>query len=107
MSSPDPHDGAEGDLVEPEAVELPLDGELDLHLFRNEDTQAVIESYLEACQEVGVLLVRIVHGKGTGAKKRQVEKLVDSMAMVESRQTATERDGGWGATFVRLKPKPG
>ncbi len=102
-----PSEGDDPEQEEPSPVELPLDGELDLHPFRPQDTADVVASYLEACREKGVLLVRIVHGKGTGARKRQVEKQLDQLPFVVTRWAASERDGGWGATFVRLSPPGG
>lgn len=92
--------------VEP-AVELAYDGELDLHAFHPRDVPALLEAYLGACRERGVLDVRVVHGKGTGALRRRVHGLLERMPEVERYQAAGERDGGWGATWVRLRPLPG
>ncbi|HYX91047.1 MAG TPA: Smr/MutS family protein, partial [Myxococcaceae bacterium] len=85
-------------------VEIPLDGVLDLHLFRPQDVRDVVCAYLEACREKGVLDVRIIHGKGTGALRRTVHALLASLAGVETFQSADESSGGWGATWVRLRP---
>ena len=87
-----------------EPVELPIDGVLDLHLFRPKDAPEVVESYLEACREQGVLEVRIIHGKGIGALRRRVHALLEKLPWVESFRAADESSGGWGATWVRLKP---
>lgn len=89
-----------------EPVALPIDGELDLHPFRPKDVKDVVESYLEACLEKGVLDVRIVHGKGSGALRRTVHAVLGRLPYVESFKTADETAGGWGATWVRLHARP-
>ncbi|MCI0571939.1 MAG: Smr/MutS family protein [Myxococcaceae bacterium] len=87
-----------------EPVELPIDGNLDLHTFHPRDVPALLEEYLGACRERGILEVRIVHGKGTGALRRRVHTLLGEMPGVESFRSADAFDGGWGATWVRLLP---
>jgi DNA-nicking Smr family endonuclease len=52
-----------------------------------------------------VLEVRIIHGKGTGALRRTVHALLGSSTGVESFHSADEFSGGWGATWVRLRPR--
>jgi DNA-nicking Smr family endonuclease len=89
---------------EGEPVELPIDGELDLHLFQPREVKALVTEYLRACQEKGVLDVRLVHGKGSGALRRGVLALLGRLPGVESFRPAAEGDGGWGATWVRLRP---
>lgn len=101
----DPDAYFEDEEAEAEVAELPLDGNLDLHTFRPKDVKDVVAAYLEACREKGVLDVRIIHGKGIGALRRQVQKQLEGMPEeVERFWTADERSGGWGATWVRLRP---
>jgi DNA-nicking Smr family endonuclease len=86
------------------AHRIPIDGTLDLHAFRPGEAASVVEEYLEACHEAGILAVRIVHGKGTGAMRRMVEAALRRHPRVDSFRTADESAGGWGATLVTLKP---
>ncbi|MGF1453517.1 MAG: Smr/MutS family protein [Opitutales bacterium] len=88
-----------------EPVEVPIDGTLDLHHFHPSEVKDVTRAYLEACQEKGILDVRVVHGKGTGALREtihaQLRKWTD---IVEKARLGDEFSGGWGATRVKLKP---
>jgi DNA-nicking Smr family endonuclease len=91
---------------EDDPVELPIDGVLDLHAFAPRDAASVLGDYLDACRERGVLDVRVVHGKGSGALRRTVHAALARRTDVESFHTADEAAGGWGATLVRLRPGP-
>ena len=86
--------------------ELPIDGVLDLHAFRSEEVKSLVPEYLEECRRRGVLEVRIIHGKGTGALRRLVQSLLSRNPGVLSYKTADLGGGGWGATEVELKPMP-
>lgn len=87
-----------------EPFELPIDGTLDLHAFRAEEVKSLVPEYLDECRRRGVLLVRIIHGKGTGALRRLVQSLLSRDPGVLSFKTADLTGGGWGATEVVLKP---
>ena len=60
--------------------------------------------WLEACRERGILEVRIIHGKGSGALRRAVQSLLGRRPEVVSFRPADETAGGWGATLVSLRP---
>jgi DNA-nicking Smr family endonuclease len=87
-----------------EPVEFPIDGTLDLHTFLPSDVKDLVPEYLRACREKGILDVRIIHGKGTGALRRTVHTVLERLSEVESFRTAGDRSG-WGATLVRLKKR--
>jgi DNA-nicking Smr family endonuclease len=86
------------------AVEIPIDGTLDLHTFRPSEVNELLPEYLEECRRRGILQVRVVHGKGTGALKRTVLALLARAPAVEAVRAAGEGAGGWGATLVILRP---
>ena len=86
-------------------VELPIDGELDLHTFRPQDVKAVVIDYLEACRAKGILEVRVVHGKGIGQLRQTVHAVLAKLPDVASYAIATEHYGGAGATMVKLRPE--
>jgi dsDNA-specific endonuclease/ATPase MutS2 len=48
--------------------------------------------------------VRIVHGRGTGAQRAVVRRLLASLDWVEWFGDAPPTSGGWGATQARLRP---
>ncbi len=85
-------------------IELPIDGVLDLHTFAPREVPHLVPAYLQECQARGILDVRIVHGKGSGALRRTVHALLDGMPEVASYRLADLDGGSWGATLVRLRP---
>ena len=95
----DPEDGGGPD----EPAEVPIDGTLDLHAFRPAEVPSLLAEWMEACRARGILEVRVIHGKGTGALRRRVESILSRSPAVESFRAADETAGGWGATLVVLR----
>lgn len=85
-------------------VEIPITGEIDLHSFAPRDIPSVVEEYLVACRERGILEARLVHGRGKGVQRAVVQRLLAGLEWVESFADAPPLSGGWGATLVRLRP---
>jgi DNA-nicking Smr family endonuclease len=95
---------ADGPGDQPDPVELPIDGALDLHTFHPREVKDLVPEYLAACRAKGILEVRIIHGKGTGALRRTVHAVLDRLPEVVSYRLAEEDRGSWGATLVVLAP---
>ncbi len=87
-----------------EAIEIPLDGVLDLHTFRPNEIGSLIPEYIKACRAKGILDIRIIHGKGTGTLRRSVHSILARMSEVTDFRLAGEDAGGWGATLITLRP---
>ena len=87
-------------------VKIPIEDSLDLHTFQPGEIPELLDSYLRACIEKGILNVRIIHGKGKGFLRNRVQGLLEKNALVVSYKTAPPEAGGWGATLVQLKPDP-
>jgi len=85
------------------SFEQPIDGTLDLHTFQPGEIKDLVPEYLKECRKRGILQVRIIHGKGTGALRRTVLTLLRRLPYVDSISTAGEEAGGWGATIVTLR----
>jgi DNA-nicking Smr family endonuclease len=87
-----------------EPIEVPINGVLDLHTFRPKDVKDLVTEYLGACQERGIMNVRLIHGKGIGQLRQTVHSILAKDPRVESFTLDHPEYGGWGATLVQLKP---
>ena len=81
-----------------------FDGVLDLHTFRPKEVKDLVPDYLEECLKRGIYQVRIIHGKGIGAMRETVHKLLSRNPAVKSFTLDHPQYGGWGATIVYLDP---
>jgi DNA-nicking Smr family endonuclease len=101
--SEDEEEDPTGEAVEPPIV-LEIDGVLDLHSFRPAEVPEVVREYLEAAWEKGIRDLRFIHGKGIGVQRQTVRTLLSRDERVEAFGDAPLEAGGWGATWVRLRP---
>ena len=89
-----------------EPIEIPITSELDLHTFRPNEIGELLPEYFLECRKVGLLKVRVVHGKGTGALREGVHSLLKKLPEVVAFRLGDETTGGWGATLITLHPLP-
>jgi DNA-nicking Smr family endonuclease len=91
-----------------EPIRIEITNELDLHTFRPNEIGDLLIDYLGECQKKGILNVRVIHGKGTGTLRTGVHAALDKMTIIESwTWPAGALSGGWGATWVHLRPLGG
>ena len=76
---------------------------LDVHGLRVEDMLIRVDKYLDDAVLGGLHRVRIVHGFGSGKLQKAVWSFLKTHPEVESFDFAESREGGAGATVVRLR----
>jgi dsDNA-specific endonuclease/ATPase MutS2 len=87
---------------EDEPVRIPVTDVFDLHSFRPRDVKDAVEAYLEEAHRMGFTAVRIIHGRGIGAQREAVRKILARTPYVSAFGDAPAEAGGWGATVVTL-----
>lgn len=89
-------------MSEDDAIELEINGILDLHTFRPSEVGELVPDYIELCLEKDIRRIRIIHGKGIGTLRETVHALLKRDPRVERFQLADQPEGGWGATIAWL-----
>lgn len=83
---------------------VPIEDSFDLHSFLPRDLPQVLDDYLEEAHRGGWREVRIIHGKGRGVRRAEVQRLLSAHPLVARVSDAPPDRGGFGATVVLLKP---
>ena len=84
-------------------VELPVTDVFDLHSIPARDAKDALEEYLAEAHRLGFKALRIIHGRGIGAQREMVRKILAGTPFVQSYSDAPMEAGGWGATLVTLR----
>ena len=80
---------------------IPIEAQLDLHPFAPRDIASVVEEYICAAHEAGLVEVRLIHGRGTGVQRGIVQQALERHPLVVEFWDAAESH--LGATVARLK----
>jgi dsDNA-specific endonuclease/ATPase MutS2 len=86
-----------------EPVVIPITDVFDLHSIPPPDAESAVEAYLEEAQDCGFRHVRIIHGRGIGAQRAMVRRVLSRTSFVEHFEDAPAEAGGWGATVATLR----
>jgi DNA mismatch repair protein MutS2 len=89
-------------LTRPVSAPMAPPTQLDLRGLRRDEATEALDRYLNDAYLGGLRMVRIVHGKGTGAVRAAVREQLARHALVSRFQQADAREGGDGATEVTL-----
>jgi len=84
---------------------IAIEDSLDLHSFLPRDVRDVLSDYLDEAARRGFREVRLIHGKGKGARRAEVRRLLAGDARVADAFDAPPERGGFGATVVLLSPR--
>jgi DNA mismatch repair protein MutS2 len=68
-----------------------------------DEARDLVEKYLDDAFLAGLVNVRLIHGKGTGALRKAVRALLAEHPLVESFRDGEPSEGGAGATVAALK----
>jgi len=76
--------------------------QIDLRGQTVEEAVDRLERYLDDATMAALPWVRIIHGKGTGKLRQEIRSYLANHPLVVSYESATEKEGGDGATVARL-----
>ena len=93
--------GADEDPFD-EPVVMEIRDVIDLHAIPPKQVKAVVEEYLTEARARRFPYVRIIHGKGVGAQRAMVRKILDRAPFVIRHYDAPPEAGGLGATIAEL-----
>jgi len=85
--------------VEDEPVEIPIEDALDLHTFQPAEVRSVVLEYLTQARARGSSQGRLIHGRGIGMQRANVQGLLRGIDFVEDFWD----DAHLGATVVLLR----
>jgi len=66
--------------------------------------EPALDQYLQDAALAGMPMVRIIHGKGTGALREAVHKYLNGHSLVSKAVAADTKDGGGGVTVIHMVP---
>ena len=101
IESEEPPLGADEDPFD-EPVTMEIRDVIDLHAIPPRQVKAVVEEYLIEARARGFRYVRIIHGKGVGAQRAMVRKILDRTSFIVRYHDAPPNAGGLGATIAEL-----
>jgi dsDNA-specific endonuclease/ATPase MutS2 len=100
-SEVEPRLGADEDPFD-EPVVMDIRDVIDLHAIPPKQVKAVVEEYLLEARARHFLVVRIIHGKGIGAQRAMIRKILDRTSFIIRYYDAPPEAGGLGATIAEL-----
>ncbi|MDE3097172.1 MAG: endonuclease MutS2 [Chloroflexota bacterium] len=77
-------------------------GEIDVRGQTVDEAVPRVEQYIDEAFRAGLASARIIHGKGTGALRREVRGFLAKYPLVKSYEEAPREQGGEGVTIAHL-----
>jgi DNA-nicking Smr family endonuclease len=91
-------------MPDDDPVRVPIEDAIDLHSFAPQDVISVVDEYLRAARAAGFTQVRLIHGRGKGVQRADIQRLLRDHTLVDQYWDAPESH--LGATLVRLRRDP-
>ena len=85
-----------------EPVLMEIRDVIDLHAISPKQVKAVVEEYILEARARRFRYVRIIHGKGIGAQRAMIRKILDRTSFIIRYYDAPPEAGGSGATIAEL-----
>ena len=85
-----------------EPIVMEIRDVIDLHAIQPRQVKAVVEEYLSEARARRFPYVRIIHGKGIGAQRAMIRKILDRTSFINHYYDAPPEAGGPGATIAEL-----
>jgi dsDNA-specific endonuclease/ATPase MutS2 len=85
-----------------EPVVMEIRDVIDLHAIPPKQVKAVVKEYLLEARARRFPYVRIIHGKGVGAQRAMIRKILDRTSFIIRHYDAPPDAGGLGATIAEL-----
>ena len=83
-----------------DAHRIPIEPELDLHMFQPEDIPSVVDEYVYAAHAAGLRTLRLIHGRGRGVQRGIVQSVLERHPLVA--EFHDDADAHLGATICSL-----
>jgi DNA mismatch repair protein MutS2 len=80
-----------------------MSSEIDLRGKLAEEAQELLDKYLDDAVLVGLPMVRVIHGKGTGALRKSLQRYLAVHPSISSFRDGRPDEGGHGVTVIELK----
>ncbi|SDB17589.1 DNA mismatch repair protein MutS2 [Desulfonatronum thiosulfatophilum] len=102
-SGSQPQQAASGSVLIRKSPDQAMPLRLDLRGQRADEALSLLAAFLDRALLRGSHQVEIIHGRGTGALRREVHQFLKDHPVVASYATANEDEGGDGMTMVTLR----
>lgn len=79
-----------------------LVSEIDLHGLTVDEALPRVDEFIKSAFRAGYVQIRVVHGKGSGILRQEVDRFLAGHPLVSFHQLADKYHGGDGATQVVL-----
>lgn len=80
-----------------------VSSEIDLRGMTGDDAWFMVDKYIDEASRAGLISVRLIHGKGTGALRAALWRYLKSDKRVASYKVGAYGEGDFGVTVVELK----